>query len=135
MTNTIKYWIQKADLSAQDFQPITSFEAVKIFQNYDWNSELSNRRQLEEDGKDFCDPGIGFVSSDQRILHVCPLDSHNAYFHYHFMKQSKFLGLIPNNHQVTYSNMRVEINLIREAIENFYVNNHNWLLEHSQSAG
>ena len=44
----IPYWIQKADLSAEDFSAAAYEEAIAAFDNVDWRMENDKRAKLEE---------------------------------------------------------------------------------------
>jgi hypothetical protein len=131
VTSTTRYWIQKADFSAEEFASATASEAIDIIHHHDWNRELALRFEREAAGKEFCDPGIGFIASDGRILHICPVNDRSAYFHYHFPVSTKILGLIPRTRQVTSSNMSIQQERLSEVVEKFFQGDHDWLLSHS----
>ena len=135
MSKEIRYWIQKADLTVREFPPADALDAVAAFQQHDWQAELAMRAELEESGGELCDPGLGFVDSGPRILHICPLDGTDVYFHYHFQQSRKVLWLFPVTVQMTSSNMRMNSQRMPEVIQNFFSENHEWLLEHSNVPG
>jgi hypothetical protein len=91
---TVSYWIQEADFETAEFDPVDVSGALEAFEAHDWFSSLSKARRLESEGVEHCPPGIGFVASDGRVLHICPSESNDAVVHYHFSVESRFLGLI-----------------------------------------
>lgn len=94
---TVSYWIQEADFETAEFDPVDVSGALEAFESHDWSSSLSKARRLESEGVEHCPPGIGYVASDGRILHICPSESNDAVIHYHFSVASRFLGLIPRD--------------------------------------
>jgi hypothetical protein len=77
-----QYWIQLADFSAKDYPPVDLLEAERLLTSYDWQTALAFKRALArsrgEESGDYCMPGIGFVTDDGRLLHICPTDDGTA---------------------------------------------------------
>ena len=105
----ISYWIQRADFSTQDFTAESELEVLKVLSAHDWEGELGFRRQLESEGKECCDPGIGILPGDGRILHICPVDIDPVYLHYHYTEKTKRLGIFPSHRDFVRSNMQVAL--------------------------
>lgn len=126
------YWIQRADFSAQDLRAVDVSRAVRAFEEVDWERELAARRSREAAGEEPCDPGMGFVPGDGRILHICPLEAGRAYAHYHYMEKSKVLGLFtistPKNRMVP----GFERAAVPEYITRFFDDDHEWLLARTE---
>jgi hypothetical protein len=99
-TKAIPYWIQRADCSATDYEPIPVADAIRAFEGHDWRSELDLFSEMETTGADCCPPGIGFVASDGTILHICPGSDGRAMVHYHFSETRKLVGLIPRSRSI-----------------------------------
>ena len=95
MSQEYPYWIQKADLSSQDYSTQTIEEIARVFETHDWDSELALQKALEERREDSCPPGLGVVPGDGRILHVCPNGDGTAIVHYHFEVSTRILWMIP----------------------------------------
>jgi hypothetical protein len=76
------YWIQRADYSSTDFDPMTLRGARVILSTHDWPAELSYARSLEQAGTDMCPPGVGFVPGAGRVLHICPREEGSAHCFY-----------------------------------------------------
>jgi hypothetical protein len=91
----LAYWIQRADLSATDYEPVDVAEALHAFATHRWRDELDLLSQLETAGSEHCPPGIGFVDPAGRILHVCPGSDGCALVHFHTRSVRKAFGLIP----------------------------------------
>ncbi len=91
----IHYWIQRADFSATEHEPVEAPDGLHAFQSHDWQQEFDLLSQLESAGRECCPPGIGFVDRDGSILHVCPSADGYATVHYHFTTTRKILGFIP----------------------------------------
>ena len=66
----LPYWIQQADYSATDHDPVDLTRAIHTVQSHDWQAELQLGQEREAAGWESCPPGIGFVG-DGRILHIC----------------------------------------------------------------
>jgi len=74
---------------------VTTDEAVRAYQEHDWNAESAFEHQLlVGGGEELCPPGIGFVQEPGHILHVCP-GVEDALVHYHFKEVRRLLGLLP----------------------------------------
>ncbi len=71
----VAYWIQRADFTSREFEPVSLAEALAALHEHDWQAELGYERSLEASGKtaeERCAPGIGFVSGAGQALHICP---------------------------------------------------------------
>jgi hypothetical protein len=77
----VPYWIQQADLSATDYDPVDVEAALQIVRSHDWSGELTLQKEREAAGQETCPPGIGFVCGG-RILHICPASDGTALVHY-----------------------------------------------------
>jgi len=78
-------WIQSADFSTEEFQ-VDCDEACDLYQTHNWTAELVLQGTLSNDNKACCPPGIGFVSDEGHILHICPGED-EVLFHYHYPKE------------------------------------------------
>ena len=85
----MKYWIQKHDYSADDFDVNTVEEIIEAFKCFDWSNEI---RSLADETDKNCPPGLGINSQDQ-LLHICPVDEEFVFFNYHYKENGKILGL------------------------------------------
>ena len=86
----MKAWIQSSDFSSKEFD-LDAAEATHAFTAHDWSRENAQCAQLESEGKEFCEPGLGLVRSDGQILHICP-DDDSAMVHWH--KPVRVLGFL-----------------------------------------
>jgi hypothetical protein len=84
----LPYWIQRADLSTQHFEPIGIVEAEAALLGHDWRKERAFLKSLENEGRDSCPPGIGFIRDqgigsirDRAILHIMPHENRTAACH------------------------------------------------------
>ena len=124
---TITYWIQHADFESEEFGLIGRADAQEVFRKHNWKAELERRRELEEDGKETCDPGIGFVSNDKRILHLCPQASGRVLCHYHFDTTWRLFWLIPwpgQKQEFWFEDSRDDA---VEVVSRFFANDHKWM--------
>ena len=124
----IPYWIQKADLTSEDFDAVDYKQAQVALKKIDWRKEIQKQRELEHIGKENCDPGIGFVADDGRILHICQDGKGKAYFHYHFSETRKIFGIIPFKFDQVASRMSIVEYELAEVIRRFYLEDHEWLI-------
>src|ERR1700752_825999 len=69
---SLAYWIQRADFSATDHEPIDVASALRAFDAHAWQDELNFQMELESRGREYCPPGMGFIDPDGPMLHVCP---------------------------------------------------------------
>ena len=110
----LPYWIQRADLSATDHEPVDAETAVHLVHSYNWAAEWQLEQDRQASGLECCPAGIGFVA-DERILHICPADDGTALVHYH-----------PDGQSVL-TNTRVLTADIAACIRGFYADHHLWL--------
>ena len=115
----VKFWIQKADFSSQDPEQIDLQEALRKFKAHTWEEELELRNKLESEGKEFCPPGIGFIS-DGHILHILPATKEYSDYLFHYPEVKKLLGIIPSKKQATIQKENVPFEDCCLAIEKFY---------------
>ena len=68
-------------------------EEFHILETTDWNELLKQKEALEKSGREYCDPGFGFVFAEGEVIHVVdPIGPTYSGF-YHFSTQKKFLGI------------------------------------------
>jgi hypothetical protein len=126
---TIPYWIQRADFTATEHDPIDSVSAVELLNVHDWRSEWRLLREREAAGLETCPPGVGFTAAPGRILHVCPGDDGRALVHYHFAEPRRWLGFIPGGANIVQTNSAVLSAQVPEFVRRFYDDDHAWLIE------
>ncbi|SOE52051.1 hypothetical protein [Orrella dioscoreae] len=93
------YWIQHADFTTTDGQPVTVEAAIQAFSSHDWALELSTAKGLHAAGSgEVCPPGIGFHPVEEGsdlLLHIKPVSWDKADVDYQFPEQRKRLfGLV-----------------------------------------
>ncbi|HKA33294.1 MAG TPA: hypothetical protein VKH64_08790 [Candidatus Binatia bacterium] len=125
---SLRYWIQRADLSATDYEPVDAAAAVRAFTTHDWAEETSLLSELEKAGKQCCPPGIGFVDPSGPILHVCPTTDGNATVHYHHNTIRKFLGIIPFHQSTVDTKQGVSRSDVADLITYFFEARNEWIL-------
>ena len=124
----IPFWIQRADLSFEDYAAVDYKKAQSALEKVDWHTEKLRQTELKSAKKENCDPGIGFVADDDRVLRICPDGEGNAYFHYHYPRRFRVLGLIPLKFLRTASRKRTGELDLPELIRRFFLNDHDWLI-------
>lgn len=71
-TVKLPYWIQRADFSASDHEPIDLVGAESVLRNHDWQSEWALQDAFEREGKeiyeDYCLPCIGFLGENSVLV-------------------------------------------------------------------
>ena len=117
---SLPYWIQRADFSSTDFEPVDVTGALRAFTMHDGSAELDLLSELEAKARESCPPGIGFVASDGAILHVCPSSAGRALIHYHAETMSKVLGFIPIPRSTIDTKQGVERSDVLEMIRSFF---------------
>lgn len=125
----ISCWIQTSDFESTDIGTVDARAATETFNGFDWTSEESRRAQMEREGRETCDSGMGLVSEDGRILHIGPTGHGKAFLHYHYPERRRILGIPLWKTQMTISNFDIEQSDIDEIIARFFRNDHSWLLQ------
>jgi|MudIll2142460700_1097286.scaffolds.fasta_scaffold199633_1 hypothetical protein len=116
----MKYWIQHSNFKSDEYEDISCSEAISIFKKHNWSHEAEILKQLEQEGKENCPFGIGFVSDEMGILHICPNSDKNATCFFHQNIVDKFLGFIPITKQKTYDALNIPLQRIPNMIEDFF---------------
>ena len=124
---TITYWIQHADFESEEFGMIGRADAETAFRRHSWKKELDRKKALEAEGQETCDPGIGFISTDKRILHLCPQASGRVLCHYHFDSTWRFLGLVLYRNQNQEYWFEAKRDDAVQVVSRFFANDHKWL--------
>jgi hypothetical protein len=78
----IPYWLQRADLTSTQHEPVDVDTAIQVLHSHDWRAELELERERESAGFESCPPGIGFCSATDQILHICPGPDGSALVYY-----------------------------------------------------
>ncbi len=91
----VKYWIQHSDFQSEELGDISPKDAIRAFQNHDWNDEKAKFKEMEKLGKENCPPGMGFNADGVGILHVCPGENGKALCFFHEHRQIKIFGILP----------------------------------------
>jgi hypothetical protein len=125
---SLKCWIQHADFSATDNEPVDASAAVRAFTTHDWAEETNLLSTLEKAGKGFCPPGIGFVYPAGPILHVCPSVDGSATVHYHDNITRKFLGIVPLRQSTVHTKRDVSRSDVAELITYFFEGRNDWIV-------
>lgn len=71
----VGYWIQNADYSAVDHDPVDYQGALAAWRGHDWAAALAEFDKLDSAGEDCCPPGIGFtrpMTPIAEFLQICP---------------------------------------------------------------
>lgn len=131
---TITYWIQHADYESEDFGLVGRPDAEAVFKKHNWKVELERKRALEAEGQDTCDPGIGFISTDKRILHLCPQASGRVLCHYHFDSTWRLFGVTLYRNQTQEYWFEEKRDAALEVVSRFFANDHKWMKQRSKTA-
>ncbi|MBK1880608.1 hypothetical protein [Pelagicoccus mobilis] len=94
-------WIQRADFTSVEFGEMTPDEALGILEATNWNELAEEKKKLEEEGKEFCDPGFGYVFEEGEILHLIEPKKEPFSGFYHYQRKGKLFGLIPTTRNET----------------------------------
>ncbi len=76
-SNAIGFWIQSADYSAVDHDPVDYQQACQSIRGHDWAREVARFVSMEQRGEDCCAPGIGFTRPADggiEFFHACPAE-------------------------------------------------------------
>ena len=118
------YWIQRADYSCTNYDPVDVEGAVKAFNGHDWQEELRLQHEIEnrevrkffglfKAKPDWCPPGIGFCPADKRFLHIMLMDEHYVTFFCDYDHESA---------EISYAEAA-------EAIRRFFAGDREWLMD------
>jgi hypothetical protein len=122
---SLAYWIQRADFSAMDYDPIDVAGAIRAFDAHPWSEELSLQSELEDTGREYCPPGIGFVDPGGPILHVCPTADGRAVVHFH---SGLRVGLLAAGEPVQTTAGIARTDVV-ELIHHFFHGHHDWIVQ------
>ena len=81
----LPYWIQHADFSSTDTDPVPLASALDVLRNHDWQRECDAQTALNAEGEEQCPPGIGFhhgMDQPLHLLHLCPKGVNSWLVHY-----------------------------------------------------
>jgi len=92
-------WIQRHDFSAVDLPDGSMEPALESMAAVDWKSEATLARAAEEEGRDCCPAGIGFVDEDGRVLHLMPDGAGCMNVSYLFPTEEKLFGFLKRTGQ------------------------------------
>ncbi len=113
-------WIQFADLSAEDLHAHDHYEAAKLFEKFDWDSQDRFFNELESKGKDNCPPGIGIRKKSGEFLHIC-LQKKDLFFTFiDIPKKTRLLGFIPFTRNLHWDLRNLSKSNILEIMNNYY---------------
>ena len=85
-------WLQRHDFSSEELGNMSKTEMLAAFDSVDWRAERSQGN--EDDPNKNCPPGFGIVLGGN-ILHLCPYDDNNMFFHIHYETDARFFGIVP----------------------------------------
>ena len=119
----IPYWIQRADLSTAEFDPVDVKAAILAYESHPWHRELALEHDREIQDKETCPAGIGFVAAPGHILHICP-GHDTALIHYHFDRVRRILGLFSVRKAEVLTAPAFPSANIPELIERFFQDDH-----------
>lgn len=123
------YWIQRADFSTTDREPVDEAHALSVISTHPWQAELNFQAQLESAGAESCSPGIGFVDPRGPFLHVCPSpEDGRAVVHYHAKRFRRILKVFPTYDQSVHTKEDVSQAEVAELIHDFFEGNHDQVL-------
>ncbi len=132
---SITYWIQRADFRSDEFDAVSEANAQQALKEHDWPAELDYMDELEAAGTETCPPGIGFVSDDGRILHICPERNGRAMMHYHFTSSWRLLWLIPMSGEGLQTRDDMPFAEAGKLLSNFFANDHDRLIRYAEAKG
>jgi hypothetical protein len=121
----LAYWIQRADFTATDHDPVDAGGAVRAFDVHPWQEEWNLQATLESEGSDYCPPGMGLVHPDGQILHVCPTVDGRALVHYHCAPTFRGIAALEAVTHTREGMLRAEA---IELIHDFFHGQHDWIL-------
>jgi len=125
----ITYWEQSADFESKEYEEIDLTKAVQIFKSRHWFEEIVVMERLMNSGKEFCPPGIGYVSDEGYILHVCSEEKDNYSIHFIYPTGSKILRKLGLEDQETKSTINLSEEKVILAIENFFNESYDKLMK------
>lgn len=95
-------WIQLHDFTSEEMPTVDAKAAKRAFREFDWASELRRHKEALEKEEDCCDPGLGLVSDNGSILHLCPINEKFLCFYYHYMTIKKEFVFVSTESEETH---------------------------------
>jgi hypothetical protein len=121
------YWIQRADFSTAEYEAVDVERAIELLTVHDWADELRLVEAPQSQGREVCQPGIGFVAAPGHILHICPARDGTALVHYHFSEERKMLWFVFTSRPAVRSGTAASFTQLSEFVRRFYAGDHRWL--------
>jgi len=114
----MRAWLQKHDFSSEEFEISDASNAKKILGEFDWQGELSRQVQATSET---CDPGLGLVTDEGDILHICPGTDGRCMVHFHFSDTREAFGLFSRKVDLLKTFRDVSLGRVHQMIDAFFV--------------
>ena len=114
----MRAWLQKHDLSSEEFDISDAASAKKALRDFDWQCELNRQAQATSET---CPPGLGLVTEGGEILHICPGNDVRCIVHFHFSSTRKLFGLFSRRVDLVKTFTHVSLDKTRQMIDAFFV--------------
>ena len=132
----MNYWIQNSDFSnptglGESELVESAGQLLGILAEYDWAKENAYEEKcLAKNNDDCCPAGIGIVSDEGHILHICPkMTKGTAVVHLHHEVSTKILGFIKSTKDQVTTFENVPQSKLESAIKNFLANEYAAILD------
>lgn len=118
-------WIQKTDYKSLNYEINSTNEAIDLFTNFDWISELNKYK--EDDDNNNCPTGIGYHDGVKdgtefnKLLHICPIDENYVFFNLHYPIEKKLFGIFKYRSSKIYYNEKISISYVPQLIKLFNI--------------
>lgn len=114
----MRAWLQKHDLSSDEFEIPDASSAKKVLREFDWQDQLSRQAQATSET---CDAGLGLVTDEGDILHICPGANGRSMVHFHFSDTRKLFGLFPRRVDLLKTFRDVSLDRVDQMIDALFV--------------
>jgi hypothetical protein len=115
----MQIFLQSADSNPDPLGHIALEDALALYRQHDWDSEISTEERLRSDGRHCCLPSMDWVSDSGATLTMIP-ESRGSAIVYRSGKKHRFLGVIPTPADSVTSVSGVPDGALREILLSHY---------------
>jgi hypothetical protein len=115
----MQIFLQRADSDPDPLGHIALEDALALYRQHDWDSEIFTEERLRSDGRPCCSPSMDWVSDSGAALTMVPT-SRGSTIVYRSGEKHRFLGVIPTPADSVTSVSGVPEGALREILLSHY---------------
>jgi hypothetical protein len=115
----MKIFLQRSNIEPDSLGRVALDDALDLFRQHDWDSEILTEERLRSEGRHCCSPCMEWISDTGSALTVVPT-SRGVNIVYRSGKKHRFLGVIPTPADAIISVSEVPEHALREILLSHY---------------